>query len=333
MNSLCNGDLDRPLLIEIFDYHILGNHRLIASGEFSIRKIMTQRTIPLEMVGNHDKYTSMILIKSFEIIETRSFLEYISGGCQISFITAIDFTSSNQDPRNPRSLHYLNPQDYNHYEKALSTVGEILLNYDSDKLVPLFGFGGNVNHQVSHCFALNGNELDPDVYGLKGLMSSYRDSISKIPLDGPTYFSKVIEKAVKYAEDSQTDSKIQQYFVLLILTDGEIHDMTQTIDVIVRGSKAPISIVIVGIGDANFAKMTRLDADENPLIDSNGKKMERDIVQFVPFREVGNSPTALAREVLDEIPREIVNYFTKHDILPNPPIRAPSIDFMLGYHN
>ena len=45
--------------------------------------------------------------------------------------------------------------------------------------------------------------------------------------------------------------------------------------------------------------------------------MERDIVQFVPYRDIGNDPTRLAKEVLDEIPREIVNYFTLHGIYPN----------------
>lgn len=28
-----------------------------------------------------------------------------------------------------------------------------------------------------------------------------------------------------------------------------------------------------------------LDADDNPLIDRSGRKMERDIVQFVPLRQ------------------------------------------------
>lgn len=66
--------------------------------------------------------------------------------------------------------------------------------------------------------------------------------------------------------------------------------------------------------------MVLLDADYNPLISSNGEPMERDIVQFVPYRDVNNSPTQLAAEVLDEIPREIVNYFQLRGIKPNSPI-------------
>ena len=60
-----------------------------------------------------------------------------------------------------------------------------------------------------------------------------------------------------------------------------------------------------------------LDADSIPLVATNGISMERDIVQFVPYRDVGNDPNRLAKEVLDEIPREIVNYFTLRGIYPN----------------
>jgi hypothetical protein len=51
----------------------------------------------------------------------------------------------------------------------------------------------------------------------------------------------------------------------LIITDGIINDMNDTIDQIVRGSSLPLSIIIVGVGDADFTSMDRLDADDEPL--------------------------------------------------------------------
>ena len=41
--------------------------------------------------------------------------------------------------------------------------------------------------------------------------------------------------------------------------------MEQTIDEIVRGSSLPLSIIIVGVGDAEFNSMDILDADDEPL--------------------------------------------------------------------
>jgi hypothetical protein len=55
----------------------------------------------------------------------------------------------------------------------------LLLKYDSDKLIPTFGFGGipkfeNLSSKnVEHCFPINGIEKDPNIYGIENLMSEY----------------------------------------------------------------------------------------------------------------------------------------------------------------
>jgi len=55
--------------------------------------------------------------------------------------------------------------------------------------------------------------------------------------------------------------------------------MDKTIDEIVRGSSLPLSIVIVGVGDADFDTMDVLDADTAPLYSKKFRKyMSRDIV-------------------------------------------------------
>lgn len=65
----------------------------------------------------------------------------------------------------------------------------------------------------------------------------------------------------------------------MIITDGVISDLQATIDQIVRGSDLPLSIVIVGVGQANFESMDVLDADDTPLYSQKfKKKMSRDIV-------------------------------------------------------
>ena len=78
----------------------------------------------------------------------------------------------------------------------------------------------------------------------------------------------------------------QKYNILLIITDGVINDLQDTIDQIVNASRMPLSIIIVGVGRADFSAMDQLDADEIPLYSSKYKKyMDADIVQFVPFRD------------------------------------------------
>jgi hypothetical protein len=55
------------------------------------------------------------------------------------------------------------------------------------------------------------------------------------------------------------------YQVLLILTDGSIHDMQPVKDLIVKAAGLPCSIIIVGIGNADFSMMEELDGDGEPL--------------------------------------------------------------------
>lgn len=70
--------------------------------------------------------------------------------------------------------------------------------------------------------------------------------------------------------------------------------MDNTIDLLVKGSDLPVSIIIVGVGDANFDNMTKLDGDGG-LYDSKGRKSPRDLVQFVPFRDMKFNPDMLCK--------------------------------------
>ena len=64
---------------------------------------------------------------------------------------------SNGDPRDPRSLHHFNPQVPNQYAQAILTVGSVLMDYDTDKQVPVFGCGASLPpgyESTHHCFPM-----------------------------------------------------------------------------------------------------------------------------------------------------------------------------------
>ena len=104
----------------------------------------------------------------------------------------------------------------------------------------------------------------------------------------------------------------------MILTDGIINDMRETIDSIVDASDSPLSIIIVGVGDANFDEMHELDADDNHLRSSRGVLMKRDIVHFVPYRKyLSNTAFGLAEEVLEEVPRQVDEFCSTHGFVPS----------------
>ncbi|XP_035747154.1 copine-5-like, partial [Egretta garzetta] len=170
---------------------------------------------------------------------------------QINFTVAIDFTASNGNPSQSTSLHYLSPYQLNAYAMALKAVGEIIQDYDSDKMFPALGFGAKIppDGRVSHEFPLNGDAANPACSGIEGVLEAYHRSLRSVQLYGPTNFAPVVNHVARSAAAVLDGS---QYFVLLIITDGVISDMAQTKEAIVNAAKLPMSIIIVGVGQAEF---------------------------------------------------------------------------------
>lgn len=89
----------------------------------------------------------------------------------------------------------------------------------------------------------------------------YRQCIPQVVLWGPTHFAPIIQKTSEHAQQAVAAGAGNVYYVLLILTDGAITDMPQTTNAIVAASHLPISIIIVGVGNADFSSMNILDGD------------------------------------------------------------------------
>lgn len=137
-----------------------------------------------------------------QLSKRHTFLEYVFGGCEIGLNIAIDFTGSNGNPSSSKSLHYHGDLSRNEYLNAIKSVGNILQYYDSDKQVPVFGYGANIpNHSTSHCFAVNGNIFDPEVDGIDGVVEAYERAIKNVRLSGPTNFSPIIKLVNEMTED------------------------------------------------------------------------------------------------------------------------------------
>lgn len=62
---------------------------------------------------------------------------------------------------------------------------------------------------------------------------------------GPTFFSSVMDMLCDLSSEGNI---LKTYFILLILTDGEIHDLTETKRMIVEASHNACSVIIVGVG-------------------------------------------------------------------------------------
>jgi len=278
-------------------------------------------TNPIQtFVSNDQKINNnQVNVKIKTTIKTvYSFLDFLRGGMEINLTIGIDFTGSNGSPTYSNSLHYLAQGSLNNYERAIRSCGDILAVYDADQLFPVYGYGAvyNGSSQNLHCFALNGNQNNPDIKTIDNVLKVYRETVPKLSFSGPTFFAPLINNLNNNVKEDLRNGKKMNYNILMILTDGQIGDMRETIDALVEASYLPISVIIVGIGNGPFGNMDILDADENPLFDRNGRKADRDLVQFVPFDNFKNDGDKLAEQVLEEVPRQVVEYYDHKKISP-----------------
>lgn len=239
-----------------------------------------------------------------------TFQDWVRSGWQISQTIAIDYTSSNRDQRSKNSLHFLGPN--NQYEASILEVGGILEQYDSDGNFPVYGFGGVTGHmpkhELSHCFPLTGNMQQPEVKGVAGVLEIYKQTLPSIQLNGPTYFCPVLQS---FKQKCISDQGKKIYNVLLLLTDGQAGDMDNIKALIVDLSAFACSIIIIGVGNANFSSMRVLDGDgPKGLKDRHGRPVERDIVQFVEFTKAIQQGD-LAEQVLAELPGQFLSHVEK----------------------
>ncbi|KAM9445059.1 copine-9 isoform 1-T1 [Clarias gariepinus] len=332
VRALCNGDYDRTVKIDVYDWDRDGSHDFIGEFTTSYRELSRGQSqfnvyevLNPKKKGRKKKYinSGTVTLLSFKVESEYTFVDFIRGGTQLNFTVAIDFTASNGNPAQPTSLHYMSPYQMNAYAMALKAVGEIIQDYDSDKLFPAYGFGAKIppDGNVSHAFPLNSDCENSNCVGIEGVLEAYYECLRTVQLYGPTNFAPVITQVAESAA-GVTDGS--QYFVLLMITDGVISDMAQTKEAVVNASSLPMSIIIVGVGPAEFDAMEELDGDE-VRVSSQGRVAERDIVQFVPFRDYidrsGNqvlSMARLAKDVLAEIPEQLLSFMKSRGIEPRP---------------
>ena len=342
LSVLNQGQMEKPILISVYDYESDGNHVLMGKVEITVVSLqgLVGKTLPLKLKGSN---TGTINIKSCDVsgVEDLSarmagatisrpvapaitsssaafvpsssgsatFAAYISGGCELSVSVAIDFTGSNGDPRQPGTLHHLGQT--NDYTKAISAIVGVLAKYDSVQKYSVWGFGAKYGGIVRHCFQCGPTE---EVNGVQGVLDAYKQTFqSGLIMSGPTVFTEVLQTAAAKSISSQEAAVVQGkqvYTILLILTDGAVSDPTATAEVLKQIAHAPLSVIIVGVGNDDFSEMQFLD-DVN---------CGRDIVQFVPFNKHSSNSIALTSETLKEIPTQLTGYFQRNGIKPLPPV-------------
>ncbi|MED6280555.1 Copine-5 [Characodon lateralis] len=104
VRALCNGDYDRTIKVEVYDWDRDGSHDFIGDFTTSYRELARGQSqfnvyevINTKKKMKKKKYVNSgtVTLLSFSVESEFTFLDYIKGGTQINFTVAIDFTASN----------------------------------------------------------------------------------------------------------------------------------------------------------------------------------------------------------------------------------------------
>jgi len=318
--ALNSGDPDKMLLFEVYDWDRNSSNDLIGTFRATTRMLFEQKSFEVinekKKAKKGKKYTNsgVITFNRIDRIKEYTFIDFPMGGTEIAISFAIDFTGSNGSPSSPSSLHYnkpdYNPNNFyslNEYQKAISSIGYVLEPYDSNREMEVYGYGAKFfkRSKVEFDCALSGDPNRPSVFGVAGILNCYYQALQSVDLWGPTNFAPIINKIAEKAREGlfpkYANAPLHKYHILTIITDGEITDMENTKKAIANAADAPLSIIIIGVGNSNFDSMEELDGDDV-------KFSSRDIVQFVPLSKYVDNPSLLSTETLAEIPKQVVDF-------------------------
>jgi hypothetical protein len=270
-------------------------------------ELLNQKTknITIEL-PDMEKIEIVISIEKFDKI---SLIKLKKDGLNIDLSIAIDFTGSNGSPDYSSSLHYIKNGFINNYEKSIRACCDILSVYNKKDEYEVFGFGANVNGEFSNCFNINFNE-NSKIKGVENIIKEYKNSVNRVDFSGGTYFAPVINSINSKIKSSKQNLN---YNILMIISDGYVHDIDNIIDRIVESSKLPLSVIIIGVGADVTSDMKKLNGEDGKLIDSSGEGLEKDIVQYVHFNDYNENIEKLTQEVFRYIPQQIKDYFQSMD--------------------
>uniref|UniRef100_A0A914UXR8 Copine-3 n=1 Tax=Plectus sambesii TaxID=2011161 RepID=A0A914UXR8_9BILA len=139
LQQLIAGNENRFIEIECYDSDENGDHDLIGTCQTTYARlkqgtgsINVCELINLKKQAKKKSYKNSGTLELLQLEQKieHSFLDYVRGGTQIHFTVAVDFTASNGNPVDSRSLHYIHPHEPNQYMIALQSVGEIIEDYD-----------------------------------------------------------------------------------------------------------------------------------------------------------------------------------------------------------
>uniref|UniRef100_A0AC35TXN7 VWFA domain-containing protein n=1 Tax=Rhabditophanes sp. KR3021 TaxID=114890 RepID=A0AC35TXN7_9BILA len=224
-----------------------------------------------------------------------------------NLIFGIDYTASNkyqgENSFNGKSLHTIEATKENPYQQVIKIMGKTLAPFATTNGIPVYGFGDARTGDWS-VFKL---KQDGECADLDEVLNVYNQITPNVNLSGPTNFAPLIQQAMEIC------AHYKEYFILVIIADGQVTNEKATRRAIVQACQYPLSIIVVGVGDGPWEMMK--------VFDESLPKRPWDNFHFVEFHDIiqdkannGEGELSFAIHSLLEIPDQY-NYVKNTNLI------------------
>jgi len=97
------------LRFKIYSWRNSGYHKFYGEFQTTLAQIVKGEK-EYNLFKNEDMQPGVVSFESFVIEERPSFFDFLHSGWKINLIVAVDFTASNGEVTDPKSLHFISPQ-------------------------------------------------------------------------------------------------------------------------------------------------------------------------------------------------------------------------------
>jgi len=336
LQLLCNDDQSNPLKITIWDYDKTGSHDVLGFVESTVAEIIEKAKdggIPVFIITREKpklfgksklKHVGLLKVLNASVMTVPSMLQYVSGGMSLDVMVGMDCSIANGVWGTEKNLHAAKSNLLNNYQAGIKRLGIITENFSRGRLSSLWGLGAEIDGEYRDCYAMKEQLCEST-----SLLKAYNDNVVNNPV-----FALGKEASLNPFIKAATFRTIKQlkrrpcYTILAVFTAGEFVDLQETIDSICTAAEdAPISIVIINVGNSDLSSVKKLRGDKNGLLrDSRGIPVAREIVSFVSFKQFGGNAEKVIAEALKEVPEQFVQYQLMNGIKPLPAVPSPQFE-------
>ena len=339
LQLLCNDNQNNPLKITIWDYdkhsksHI--NLGFVESTVAEITEKAKDGGIPVFIIMREKqklfgrsklKHVGLLKVLNASVMTVPSMLQYVSGGMSLDVMVGIDCSIANGVWGKQKNLHFSKSNTMNDYQAGIQKLGTITENFSRGKKSSMWALGAELEGKYRECYSIQERLCESD-----GLLEAYEDNIihnddfnfgRKFSLN--PFIKTAIFRTIKLSK------KRPCYTVLAVFAAGDFVDLQETIDSICTAAEdAPISIVIIGVGDSDLNSAKKLCGDNNGrLLDSRGIPIAREIVSFARFKDFERDASKVMAEALKDIPEQFVQYQLMNGAKPLPAVPSPNFEQM-----